>query len=139
MLRYNWIDNTVSCDTPQELNDFLNLRGVSTGKAHEPLAEVAKDGTWEDLLKLVHGKQLEFLRLLKSSPLVTLKMAKDHLGLASGWEVAGVVGGGLMKNLDKARIPREAIVVLSKSQGERAYYPGQMLLGNEFPGEEVKP
>lgn len=133
-------DGTMEFDSADELVDYQHkrdrarvTRGTSDESAKAP-SEATNSARWEKLLHLIgRGKQLEFLHVLRSNPAgVTRDAAMAAVGVDNGNALAGVVGGGLAKNIETAGLNRRDVYLIEKMKdGEKRYRPGPMLLRHD--------
>ena len=95
------------------------------------------DPAWTSLLALVWGAQLQALLTLKAHPKgVTAHDMVPALGVKNVNGVAGVLAGGLYKNVEKAGLRVNQVVIRQKINGVSTYKPGPLLTQHEVPAGE---
>ncbi len=103
---------------------------------HEHLMDDELDPgeAWATFVSLVWGKQLDLLRALKSSstPLSTSDIRRI-LKAPSNNAVAGYISGGVIKNVRKAGLKTDDVLVIERVGGAKSYRAGPLLLANALP------
>jgi hypothetical protein len=138
-------DGTLEFDTVDEAL-FYQARKASRERAARDLEAAAAAAAipapaangaakWSLLLSYVgKGKQHAFLRALRAHPDgLTMAEAMKAVGVDVGSALAGVIGGGLAKNIVSAGMEPSDVYVPERVNGDRIYRPGPLLMKNEVP------
>lgn len=122
---------------PAAASDSSPAHSKKTAWDHLLADDLDADGPWDRFSKLIWGKQLEVLVVLKSAgkPLEIADIRKA-VGASTNNSVTGYIAGGIRKNLEKAKVPIEDVLVVDDTGGVRTYRAGPLLLANNLPEPE---
>jgi hypothetical protein len=132
-------DGTLEFDSADEAVEFQHKKALiraakaPSDRTVKATIDAGTGARWGKLMELVgSGKQLQFLQLLRDNPDgVTREMAMTAVGVDNANALAGVVGGGIAKNIATAGLDRRDIYLIEVRDGAKRYRPGPLLLKRE--------